>query len=205
MVARYRWLGALAAALLLVTPALAEDLLAEIRIRLGDPGVVRGDFEQRKYLESTGKPLLSAGDFLVVKGRGVVWRTRTPVPQTLRLTPTEIRIEQGGQVRLRLSGERDPLIRGISQLVFAFTAADFSRLEESFRVAEGRWEGAIWRVALEPRSVGVGSAVRVLRLEGSTHIRRVEIVTATGERTDIRFRNVVLGGELAPEERDLFE
>jgi hypothetical protein len=42
-------------------------------------------------------------------------------------------------------------------------------------------------------------------MDGGSHIRRVEILTAAGERTEIRFQNVRVGGAITPEERRFFE
>jgi hypothetical protein len=51
-----------------------------VAARLASPAVLRGSFEQEKRLAGFRNPLLSKGDFLMAKDRGVVWATRAPSP-----------------------------------------------------------------------------------------------------------------------------
>ncbi|HTH45242.1 MAG TPA: outer membrane lipoprotein carrier protein LolA, partial [Oxalicibacterium sp.] len=69
--------------------------VAKIQSMLAKPAVLCGRFDQTKTLAGMKKPLLSNGRFCVVAGKGVLWRTLQPFPDTLRLTRDEIVHYQG--------------------------------------------------------------------------------------------------------------
>jgi hypothetical protein len=189
---------------LLAPSASGGEVIEAIRSRLGDPPVVRGEFEQRKYLEALKKPLVSRGDFLVARDRGLVWRTRTPSAQTVRLTRSGISQEQDGETRFRISADREPGVRAVIRILLPLFGADFDRLKPQFQIT-GRIQGEGWRAVLRPIPAPLLQVFKELRLEGASHVERVELLEANGDRTEIRFTRVQLGGNLAPEEERLLE
>ena len=188
----------------LPVPVWGADLIGGIRSRLGNPEVVRGEFEQKKIIEALGRPLFSRGDFVFAADRGVIWRTRTPFAQTLRLTRTSITQEQGGQVLFKLSADREPAIRAMGEILLPLFSADFDQLERYFRISGGV-KGESWRVVLDPIPAGLAQVFRQIRLEGTNHIQRVELMEANGDRTEIRFSRVQTGNALTPEEARLVQ
>lgn len=190
--------------LLLALPAQAEDFIAEVRARLGTPEVVRGQFEQKKFIAALERPLISSGDFLIARERGVLWRTHKPFAQTLRLSRQEIVQEQGGQVRLHLTAEREPAVRAINQVLFALFAGDLGALEKSF-IVSGKLDSTQWRAVLRPASNSLAQLFKEIRIEGAGHVQRVEILEANGDRADIRFDRVQKQPALGAEEARQFE
>jgi hypothetical protein len=185
-------------------PAWAADAMQEIRQRVGTPESVRGQFEQKKYITALERPLLSQGDFLVVRNHGVVWRTRKPFPQVLKLTRREIIQEQNGTVRFQLSAEREPAVKAVNQVLFALFAGDFAALEQSF-ASSGKLEGEHWRVTMRPSSNALAQLFKEIRLEGASTVQRVELFEANGDRTEIRFKGMQVNGALSAEEVKLFD
>jgi len=196
------WL--IVASLLLTTPAWAIDVLAEIRTRVGTPESIRGQFEQKKYIEALERPLLSKGEFLVARNRGVIWRTQTPFPQTLKLTRRDIVQEQNGQERFRLSAEREPAVRAINQVLFALFSGDFNALEKSFTLS-GKLDKERWQVALQPASASLAQLFKEIRLEGVSYVQGVTMLEANGDRTEIRFSRVQTNSALSVEEARQFD
>jgi hypothetical protein len=197
-------LGLLCFFTMLAVPAWGDDLIDGIRSCLGNPEVVRGEFEQKKVIEALGRPLISRGDFVFVRDHGVVWRTHTPFAQTLRLTRTSITQEQGGQVLFKLSADREPAIRAMSEILLPLFGAKFSQLEKHFQIS-GEVKGKSWRVVLDPSPAVPLQVFRQIRLEGTSHIQRVELMDANGDRTEIRFSHVQTGDALTPEEERLLQ
>ena len=197
-------LGLLCFFTVLAVPAWGDDLIGGIRSRLGNPEVVRGEFEQKKVIEALGRPLISRGDFVFVRDRGVVWRTHTPFAQTLRLTRTSIIQEQGGQVLFKLSADREPAIRAMSEIFLPLFGANFFQLEKHYHIS-GEVKGKSWRVVLDPIPAVLLQVFRQIRLEGTSHIQRVELMDANGDRTDIRFSHVQTGDALTPAEERLLQ
>lgn len=198
-----RWMVLIGIAVCCV-PAWAADAMQEIRQRVGTPESVRGQFEQKKQIAALERPLLSTGDFLVARNRGVVWRTQTPFPQVLKLTRREIIQEQNGKVRFQLSAEREPAVKAVNQVLFALFAGDFAALEQSFS-SNGKVEGERWRVTMQPSSQALAQLFREIRLEGANTVQRVELFEANGDRTEIRFKGMQVNSALSVEEVKLFD
>jgi hypothetical protein len=203
---KWWWTALWAAGLCLALGAAVEggDALARVQARLGEPAVVRGKFTQRKHVAGGVKPLVSTGDFLAAKGRGVIWRTRAPLEGTLWLTPAEIRHEAPDRPPVRFPADRDPALRALTSTVFALMSADFRVLQDAFRLVTRIEEDGRWQVLLHPLG-GTAAHFRLIRLEGEAQVQRVEIHASGGDRTDIRFQDVQTADTLAPEEAGLLE
>lgn len=190
--------------LLLALPAQADDFVTEVRARLGTPEVIRGQFEQKKFISALGRPLISSGDFIIARERGVLWRTQKPFAQTLRFSRQEIVQMQGGELRLRLTAEREPAVRAINQVLFALFAGDLGVLEKSFTIS-GKLDHAPgkpdqWRAILHPSSNSLAQLFQEIRIDGTSHVQRVEILETNGDRADIRFDRVQKQSSLGAEE-----
>ncbi|MBZ8143313.1 lipoprotein carrier protein LolA, partial [Rubrivivax gelatinosus] len=87
-------------------------IVQQVRQRLAEAPVVRGEFEQRKTVKGFRNPLLSRGDFLVARERGVFWHTREPFASTLVLTRERL-LARGadGSVSTRLDAREEPGLR----------------------------------------------------------------------------------------------
>jgi len=202
-----RWLagilcGLLWPAALLAAASGSSELAVTIRSRLGRPEVVRGEFEQKKYIQALAKPLVSRGDFLVARERGVLWRTRIPFAQTVRLTRAGIVLEQGGETSVRLSAEREPAVRAATGVLFALWAGDFDRLREHFELS-GQVEREGWSVVLRPIGAMPAQLFQSVRMEGGSHIRAVDLLERNGDRTEIRFSRVRTEEALTADEEAL--
>ena len=71
--------------MLLALPCAAAEP-AGVRELLSKPAVLRGEFEQSRHLHGFHNPLVSQGDFLLARDRGVVWMTRKPFASTTLIT-----------------------------------------------------------------------------------------------------------------------
>ena len=180
-----RWL--LTALLALTTfSASAANVADTVRQRLVQAPVLRGDFEQRKTVTGFKKPLVSHGDFLVVRERGVVWRTREPFASVLKLNQDEIVAKQGGEIAFRLNASQEPSVRLINGLLFALLRGDVSGLADLFDV-EGSVSDKRWQLALTPKLAGIAKMMRKVELQGDQYVRRIEIDETNGDHTTILF------------------
>jgi hypothetical protein len=169
-------------------PVQAADLASDVRERLSQPEVLRGEFEQAKTVQGFAKPLVSKGDFLVARGKGVLWRTREPFASELRLTRNEIQATQGGAVSFKLDAGKEPAVRLINSLMFALLNGDVSQLSELFSLS-GSTQGRSWTLQLAPKQAGLAQLLKHVELQGDGLVRRVLIDEANGDKTVIRFLN----------------
>jgi outer membrane lipoprotein-sorting protein len=190
----------LAAALPLAARA-APDLAQAVKERLRQPEWLRGEFQQAKTVPGFAKPLLSRGDFVLARGRGVLWRTTKPFASELRLTRDEIRATQGGQTAMKLDAAREPAVRVINGLMFALLNGDVSGLEQAFRI-EGSVSGTGWALQLVPKAGALAQVLRRVELEGDGFVRRIRLLEASGDESLITLSAL---RDNAPAEPGLFE
>lgn len=183
----------------------SDALLARIRTRLADAPVLRGEFEQRKTVKGFKHPLVSHGDYLVTKARGVVWRTQAPFASTLVLTRERLLARQpDGSVANRLDTAQEPGLRAVNELLFALIAADLSALASRFRI-DGDERGTGWRAVLVPRDATLAQWIKSIELDGDRHVNGVRIAEAGGDSSEIRFTRQQTGQALTREEEAWFE
>lgn len=174
----------------------APELAQAVRERLQQHEWLRGEFTQAKKVPGFAKPLLSRGDFVLARGRGVLWRTTQPFASELRLTRDEIRATQGGQTAMRLDAAREPAVRLINTLMFALLDGDVSGLADVFELG-GAVKGATWRLTLLPRPGPLQQVLKKVELEGDAYVRRIQLFEANGDESLIQLANQ--RGDGAPE------
>jgi len=199
----------LAVATVLPLPASAADdieaLLARVRQQLVDAPVQRGQFEQRKTVRGFKHELVSRGDYLVARERGVLWHTREPFESTLVVTRERLLARQtDGSVTTRLEARDEPALRTINEMLFALMAADFRVLLERFSI-EGRMQGEGWHLALTPRDAALANWIAGIEIEGDRHVRQVSLREAQGDRSVLRFSAPSVSPSLTPAEEAQFD
>jgi len=182
---------------LLPAAAFAETALAQaVRERLQQPEWLRGEFTQTKKVPGFAKPLVSRGDFVLARGRGVLWRTVKPFASELRLTHNEIRATQGGQTSMRLDAAREPAVRLITTLMFSLLNGDVSGLADVLELS-GSVKGAGWQLSLTPKPGALQQVLKKVELEGDGFVRRIQLFEANGDESLIQLANQRVDG--APE------
>nr|WP_295787229.1 outer membrane lipoprotein carrier protein LolA [Rhodoferax sp.] len=164
----------------------AADLAADVRSHLAQPNVLRGEFEQAKQVRGFKKQLLSKGDFLVARERGVVWRTREPFAGVLKLTPNEIVATQGRDVAFRLSASTEPTVSVINRLMFSLLNGDVAALGEQFTLS-GTVDVKSWSLVLVPKQAAFAKILARVELGGDSYVRRIVMDEANGDKTTISF------------------
>ena len=177
--------------------------IARIQEMLAKPNVLCGRFDQTKTLAGMKKPLASNGRFCVVAGKGVLWRTLKPFPNTLRLTRDEIVHFQGERVAMRLEAKQEPTVRMINSVLFSLLSGDLGQLDKLFEV-EGSAAAGSWKVALKAREPALAKAIGAIALDGGAYVKNIQIDEAGGDRTSIVFSDIKTGdGAISAEEAAL--
>jgi hypothetical protein len=194
----------------LALPAFAAEpvspLLRDVRQRLTSEPVVRGGFEQRKTVKGFRNPLVSSGEFLVSRERGVLWRTLQPFASTLVVTRDRV-LARGadGSVARRLSANEEPAVRAISETLFGVMSADLGALAQRFQI-EGELLGREgWHLQLLPRDAALGRWVQRVELEGDRFLRGVRLQEGSGDQTQIKLARHSTSASLDAAEEAQFE
>lgn len=192
------WLLALAGA-----SAHGAAPLAKIEAMLAKPAILCGRFDQTKTLTGMKRPLASNGRFCVVAGKGVLWRTLKPFPNTLRLTRDEIVSFQGERVAMRLDARQEPTVRMINSVLFSLLSGSLGQLETLFEV-DGSADAQGWKVALKARQPALAKAIGAISLDGAAYVKSIQINEVSGDRTAIVFSEIQTGaGAITPDEAAL--
>lgn len=180
--------------------ATPNPTITQIQSMLAKPDVLCGRFDQIKQLVGMKKPLASNGRFCVVKGKGIIWRTLKPFPNTLRLTRDEIVNYQGDRVAMRLDAKQEPTVRMINNVLFSLMAGDLAQLNDLFNV-DGDVNKSHWHVSLTARQPALAKAIGTINLDGGTHVNTITMHDASGDKTTIDFSAIQTGASaMLPEE-----
>lgn len=208
MTTAFRWL----AAALMAAPAFAGDLFdhprtpaqAQATLHAAMPGhaqvqVLRGRFSQRKYLREIPRPLVSAGEFVLVRDRGIWWHSQTPLDSELTLTPHGM-IQRNAGTQARPAG-----IEAAAAIFFALFALDLDTLAHSFDLFE-MGSDSHWLLGLRPRDAALANWFERATISGGERVEQVTLVEAAGDRTEINLEAAEQPlWSLTPAERQRFE
>jgi hypothetical protein len=169
----------------------AADLVKDVRARLVDAPLVRGQFEQKKTVSGFNKPLVSKGDFLLARDQGVLWNTRTPFASTLTLTRKSLSARQAsGGAAYHLDSTKEPALAAVNELLFALLAGDVGTLQKRFKV-EGELVGDKgWKLDLTPTDAGLARVFKSIHLEGDGYVRQVRLDETRGDVSVIAFEQL---------------
>jgi hypothetical protein len=184
--------------------------------RLVAAPVLYGHFTQEKLIQGIKKPLVSQGDFLVARGKGVIWRTQKPFAAAAAVTAKGLWALEGafgGSREGAFGGSREggdparapkrtPLHQGnlgaTLGMMERVLAGDPAGLEKNFSVAAGGTDSA-WTLTLTPKDPSWARFVKSVSVAGGAHVDSVAYLEANGDRTRIAFTQVEAGaGALGP-------
>lgn len=172
------------------------------------PELLSGRFTQEKTVAGLKKTLVSRGDFLVAKDKGVIWRTRKPFSAAFAITPKGIwtlREEGPAGSAPRREAVHKGKVDAALEMIQKALAGDRAALGRTFIVKEGGSPSA-WTLDLKPKDRMVARFMAAIRLEGGTHVNLIDFQEANGDRTRITFTDVAEnGGDLAAWQAPAFQ
>jgi len=199
-----KWALAMGCLLFVALTASAAAPVAKIQSMIARPKVLCGRFDQQKQLVGLKKPVAANGRFCVLAGKGVLWRTLQPFPNTLRLTREEIVQFRGDRVAMRLDAKQEPAVRLINGVLFAVLEGDLSQLEALFEI-DGSVHGNSWNVVVKAREPSVAKVISSIALQGDAYVKSVVILEENGDRTAITFSSIETGdAAMSADEAALF-
>lgn len=189
------WLGALLAA----TGAQAFDL-QQLDQQLSQSAVIRGDFVQEKHLRALAQPLVSRGQFVLARDRGLLWRLRSPLEQDYRISDAGVARRDGDQWR---NGEPARTAAQFNRLLLAVLRGDSAALAKDFELqlsgSPDRWE-----LALTPRSTLLKQVFTRILISGGATPTRIELRETQGDSTLVKLQNTEISQQLRADERHDF-
>jgi Outer membrane lipoprotein carrier protein LolA-like len=172
----------LAPTTVLAAPAVEVKPLAEGQ-------VLRGRFEQSRFLQGFQAPLKSSGTFFLAPGLGLIWKTETPFALTTVMSPAGLVQEVSGRETMRMPSARIPFMSKLYAILGGALTGDWEGLSSAFTVTR-KVEGKGWRLKLEPINADdPGMPIRAIDLRGSRFLEDVEVTKVNGDRDRLVFLN----------------
>lgn len=154
-----------------------------------DQKIVRGQFTQKKYLHDLKKPLVSHGQFVLERKRGLIWQVHDPVQTTLTITNNALIQRHDGDTVQRISRSDQPSLQVVTGLMLAIFNADCAKLKNYFEIAKEPTDTDEWWLSLVPQTNTAQKLVQQIHVRGDAQIRHIVIKRPNGDK------NVI---ELAP-------
>lgn len=161
--------------------------LTRIAARMSNAPVQRGHFEQRKSIKGFRQALVSHGQFLMVRNKGVLWHTEAPFPSELVLTSQHLLMRDAtGQSTALVSGQ-EPALRLLNQWLPPVLAGDLNALDKAFTVEGKGLLNGPWHLILVPRDTMLSQWLDRIEMEGDKQVTMVRWKEHSGDSTEIRF------------------
>lgn len=186
-----------------VSTAASQALFSSLERTAGAANTLSSDFIQEKHLSMFKTVVSSKGRFYFSKPDRLRWELTSPVGSGFVLKGEKGRRwhqRTGRTENFQISQE--PVMKLVSDQLFAWARADFSWLKREYRITVLSESPAALR--LEPRSAATADFLKHLLISFSPdgrYVKSVEVHEKDGDFTRIKFVNAVVNKPLAA---DLF-
>jgi hypothetical protein len=181
--------------LLILTAALpAPTAWAQFR-GLAPGDVLRGRFTQERQLKGFDRPLISAGDFVLAPGAGLIWRTQRPFAIVTLITAAGLVQEVDGTETTRLTTARLPFLASLYDLLGAALSGDWQVLATRFQVSR-HGDARQWDLTLTPPEGAdpLTMPFRSITLRGGKYLDEVRIVRLDDDSDRLVFSDQTFSG-----------
>lgn len=148
------------------------------------PENLRGQFVQKKTVKAFDVTIKSSGDFHYRRHQFIDWHTHKPVPNQLRMTPSQITSQQGDQSLMQIDTDADPTVKVLSQIFFAVLTAEWRQLADYFN-ARGDLQQQNWQLTLTPKTAQLEAIIKQVDLSGDQLLRDITLHEVNGDITHI--------------------
>jgi hypothetical protein len=156
-----------------------------IRLRHGQ--ILRGRFEQERYLQGFQNPLKSTGTFLLVPERGLLWRTESPFAVTTVIGPAGLMQEVRGRETTRIPAAKLPFMSKLYAMLSGTMTGDWSALASTFKVLRTS-DAQGWNLQLTPLEADDPNLpIQSIRARGGRLLAEIELVKLHGDRDRLVF------------------
>jgi hypothetical protein len=163
--------------------------------------VLEANFTQYRHLKSIPKPITSQGHIILWDGKGLVWSTFSPFPNSILITKKGLYQLQGNTktAMVKAGGDNAMLdvMTGIFNLkdqgqVKGFTIEKLSPKEDK------------WRIRLIPQYGQVQNLISAIGVEGDIHITHITIFRPNGDHDEIDIKEHVINETVSEKIRNYF-
>lgn len=182
--------------LLLAMPSRAQT------VTLQEGQLLRGQFEQKRYLNGLDNPVRSSGVFTLVAGRGLIWTTRKPFATTTIMTEAGLVQDVKGKETLRLAASKLPIMSKLYSMFGAALTGNWDAMQSAFTLTR-RQSGSAWTIHLESlRADDPNLPIKAINARGQKLLDEVEVVKTNDDRDVLTFFSQKLESGRPTQEED---
>jgi len=167
-------------------PSSAETRPPVGQTALKDGQVLRGRFEQDRFLKGFDAPLKTAGSFTLVAGGGLIWRAETPFAVTTVMSPAGLVQEVDGKKTMSLAATRIPFMTKLYSMLSGALVGNWSDLESTFKIARSG-DAKKWELRFTPITADPAMPIEAILVSGRRLAEDVVVIRSNGDRDHLRF------------------
>jgi outer membrane lipoprotein-sorting protein len=161
--------------------AVLENIASSLQRNL----VLRSDFVQTRTMSFLKKPLVTNGNFIYAKDRGLVWKLIEPYAAVYVVTRSGI-FEYRGNAQEPVQAGGEQVFRQMGMIFAAIFTADIQELTKSFDVHFGGDEN-LWEIGLKPKKKMIGKLIDRIQVKGSDYVSSIVIHEQSEDTIGIEF------------------
>ena len=175
--------------LLAMTFVVSGETLAQVKSTplIPEVNILRGEFEQVRYLKGFKNPLKSEGRFLVSKSHGVVWQGIKPFPFRIliRNSGAIVNLDQPKTTARKKANKPNA---AMSKIMLAMLSGNQAEMAKHFTIQRTESKG-IWTLQLRPKG-GMARVFSRVEISGDRYIHKVAMEEKSGDKTELSFSAV---------------
>ncbi len=153
------------------------------------PGqTLHGRFVQERHLQGLASTLKSQGAFVLVPGRGLIWRIDVPIQTTIVITPAAIRQILNGNEVQHIDSAKVPFIAHFYDMLNGALMGDWAAMRHDF-VVKTTGDRTAWRTVLTPLRPEdpIASMLASIVVTGGKVVDAVDINRSNGDSEHMVF------------------
>lgn len=186
-----------------VSWAQVDDLLA-LKAHLSKYNVVRGKFTQQRHIKMFNSPLVSQGQFVLAKKKGLIWQQFKPFSVELVLAQNRLYQKFLNKPAQIITTEINPVAFYFNRIFLSLFNGETVSLQEQFRLSFDSQEQG-WQLTLTPKKAPLNAVFKQITIVGKEYINQLELKELRGDRMLMQFMNQThQPNNLSYEERQKF-
>ena len=162
------------------------------------------EFTQHRHLASIPTPITSTGILKIIPHQGIIWKTKSPFPNTLVIQKTGLFQVQDEKLISLNKAPQNTLVFDLLSKVFEGNFQGGIKGFKNKNISSGK---SSWAVKLTPENDAIKIIIEALEIYGDAQISKIIIRRSQGNRDEIHLNNhTLLAREkaLSPQERGWF-
>lgn len=187
--------------LILLGITLKAQAIPDSHAALPAGSILEANFTQYRHLNSIPKPITSQGHLILWDGKGLVWSTYSPFPNSILITKKGLYQLQGDTKTAMVKAGGDNAMLDI--MTGIFNLKDQGQFKgfaiENLLSKEGKW-----RIRLIPQYGQVQNFISSIVVEGDTHITHITISRPNGDHDEIDIKDHAIHETVSEKIRNTF-